>query len=98
MTSADECNYCFAPIRWLPTAAGSVMPVDADPDPDRGNVIVIAGKAGVLGLARARAARAGGESLYLHHAASCPHKAAWNKPKPKPRKGRPAPRKAVRRR
>lgn len=92
---SSTCNYCFGRLRWLTTAAGQLMPVDAEPDPKRGNVIVIGGKAGVLGPSRARAARASGVQLYLHHAATCPQAAAWNKPTPKP--GRPAPRRAVRR-
>lgn len=94
MTREGLCNYCKASILWLPTAT-TKMPVNATPDPDRGNVVVVGGLAGVLGPARARAARTAGETLYLPHVATCPHKAAWNKPKPK---GRPAPRKAVRRR
>lgn len=73
----EPCNYCTDPIRWLTTRRGARMPVDADPDPDRGNVVVVGGQAGVLDRRRAAAARNRGVPLYLHHAASCPHAHRW---------------------
>lgn len=73
----DQCNYCHAPIRWLKTGAGKNMPVDAVPDPARGNVLIVGGLAAVLGPGPARGARATGKQLYLHHAATCPHAEQW---------------------
>ncbi|TAK32287.1 MAG: hypothetical protein EPO40_02890 [Myxococcaceae bacterium] len=94
MTPADQCNYCSAPIRWVQMAkTGANMPVDVDPDPQRGNVIQLGGKYGVLGPRPAEAARARGQQLYLHHAVSCPYAARWQDKK---RTGGPSGKKARR--
>lgn len=77
MTPADQCNYCAEAIRWMTTAAGKPMPVNAAPDPVRGNVVRIGGRVGVLGRHTADAARRQGVELYLHHAATCPHRKQW---------------------
>lgn len=87
MSPADQCNFCSAPLRWLTSSTGAKMPVNAKPDNDRGNVVVLGGKAGVRGPARARAARTAGVELYLHHAVTCPDVKTWNtghRPKPRP--------------
>lgn len=55
------------------------MPLNDRPDPDRGNVIVLSGGAGVLNTGQAAAARARGVELYLHHAVTCPYASHWNK-------------------
>lgn len=79
---ADRCNFCREPILWLTTAAtGSRMPVNRWPDPDRGNVVRSDGKAGVLGADQAKAARAAGVELWLHHVVDCPYARQWNRPK-----------------
>lgn len=75
------CNYCTAPIMWLITSAGKRMPVDARPDPERGNVLRQGDHAGVLGKNQAAAARALGTPLRLHHAVTCPFASAWQNPK-----------------
>lgn len=75
--NGGRCNYCRALLLWLTTAAAKRMPVNHDPDPERGNVVVIRGVAGVLGPGPARGARAAGQQLYLHHAATCPHADQW---------------------
>lgn len=84
VTPDDQCNHCAAPIRWLTTSTGARMPVDAAPDPDRGNVVRLGGVASVLGK-QAAAARAAGVELYLHHAVSCPFADRWNKGKARAR-------------
>jgi hypothetical protein len=71
------CPDCGKPILWLTTEAHARMPVDAEPDPHRGNVILIGGVAGVLGRAKARAARAAGFDLRTHHRLKCPNADAW---------------------
>lgn len=77
MTPADQCNHCAEPIRWVTTQAGKNMPVNAAPDPDRGNVIKLGHQWGVLGPRPATAARGRGVELYLHHAVTCPYAARW---------------------
>lgn len=77
MTPADQCNFCSEPIRWMTTTNGKNMPVNAKPDPDRGNVIRLTSGAGVLGAKQATAARAHGVELFLHHVVTCPYAARW---------------------
>lgn len=77
--AAEPCNFCGSPIRWLTTRREARMPVDADPHPARGNVVIVGGHAGVLDRRRAAAARARGVPLWLHHAASCPHARRWQR-------------------
>lgn len=78
VTLDDQCNYCAAPIRWLTTSTGKRMPVDAQPDRERGNVVRLGGLAAVLGKGPAAAARDQGVDAYLHHAVTCPYAAQWN--------------------
>jgi hypothetical protein len=74
---AGVCEHCDGALLWLTTAAGKRMPVDAAPDPDRGNVIRTGAVAGVLGPGPAAAARAAGQPLWLHHVVTCPHADRW---------------------
>lgn len=69
---------CGARILWLTTDAGKRMPVDADPDPERGNIVRSGRHAGVLGDQGARSARAAGTPLWLHHRASCAKAGQWS--------------------
>ncbi|MDN5861747.1 MAG: hypothetical protein L0H84_24365 [Pseudonocardia sp.] len=96
MSPADQCNYCAAPLRWALTAAGKRMPLDAAPDAQRGNVLLLGGRAAVLGPGPARGARSDGQTLYLPHAVFCPHARHWSTKKPARR--RPSPAQAGRRR
>lgn len=66
---------------WLVTGAGKRMPVDARPDPERGNIVRQGDHAGVLGPGPAAGARARGVPLRLHHAVTCPFAARWNRRK-----------------
>jgi hypothetical protein len=75
------CPDCAAPILWLTTGTGARMPVDANPDPVRGNVIVDRQYAGVLGHTKAAAARVAGRPLHTHHRVTCPHAAKWARSK-----------------
>lgn len=75
---SGTCEHCDAELLWLTTAAGRRMPVNAKPDPARGNVIRTGRVAGVLGPGPAAAARATGQPLWLHHAVTCPHANRWN--------------------
>lgn len=77
----DQCNYCAAPIKWLTSANGKRMPVNAQPDQERGNVVLLGQKAAVLGPSKATAARAQGVEAYLHHAADCPYAVQWRQDK-----------------
>jgi len=86
---AGECEHCHTPLLWLTTDAGKRMPVNADPDPVRGNVVRIGKVAAVLGLNKANAARLTGTVLWLHHVVSCPHADRWHTPaKARPKKAR----------
>jgi hypothetical protein len=71
------CEHCSAALLWLTTSAGKRMPVNAEPDPERGNVMRSGGVAGVLGASLAAAARAAGKPLWLHHVVTCPHADRW---------------------
>jgi len=73
------CSDCQAPILWLLTSNNKRMPVDAAPDPKRGNVIRQGHQAGVLGKTQADAARAAGTELRTHHALTCPYAGRWQR-------------------
>lgn len=73
------CEHCEAPIQWLTTSAGKQMPVNAAPDPERGNVVLLGARAGVLGAGQAAAARARGVQVFLHHAVTCPFAHRWQR-------------------
>lgn len=79
LNTPTTCNYCSAEILWLRTTTGKLMPVDARPDPERGNVLRHGDRGGVLGKNQAAAARAAGTPLRLHHAVSCPFASAWQR-------------------
>lgn len=72
------CEHCDAELLWLTAAADKRMPVNAAPDPDRGNVVRSGPVAGVLGASQAAAARAAGTRLWLHHTVTCPHADRWH--------------------
>jgi len=71
----SRCITCGAPIRWCVTEAGRRMPINLQPDPERGNVIVTqAGVGKVLGLAEAIEARRLGVRVFLPHFATPPRR------------------------
>ncbi len=68
-----RCRSCGALIRWVVTQAGKAMPLDPQPDRERGNVFVhVGGEAEVFGAEMAQTVRIGGVQLYLSHFATCP--------------------------
>lgn len=67
------CRSCDAPIRFVRTVKGALMPLNADPDPD-GNVtvnddIATVHAPGQLGL--------DDEQRWMPHHATCPQAADW---------------------
>ena len=74
----EPCNYCRGQILWLRTAKGALMPVDAAPDPQRGNVLRHGDTAAVIGKpSQAAALRAAGPQLRTHHRLTCPQARLW---------------------
>lgn len=88
----SRCRSCDSPIRWAKTAAGKVIPIDAEPNP-KGNLQL--GYVGgymiaiVVGPADAVAAQAAGIELYVSHFSSCPNAATHRRPNPVRRPGQP---------
>lgn len=80
---SDRCKSCGAPVVWSLTPAGARAPIDAEPDVEKGNVLLLApsGFAGLLSVVLSKgslvAARGGGVALRLNHWATCPDKAEW---------------------
>jgi hypothetical protein len=80
---SDVCRSCGAPIRWVLTATGQRMPLNVDPDGQRGNVLVCdtpalarayavpPGHAVVLSAGAAAGRRLAGLDLHLSHFATC---------------------------
>jgi hypothetical protein len=80
-----RCRACPAPVKWVIMASGKRNPLDREPDPERGNVIIVdsdelaaaldvpLGRAVALGGARLKRAReTPGRDLYISHFATCP--------------------------
>lgn len=72
---------CGQPIIWtLNVSTGRRMPVDAEPDPERGNVVLISGNNGPESrvLTRdERERRMTTTGLYVSHFATCPKAAEF---------------------
>jgi hypothetical protein len=65
-----NCKSCGAPIRWVKTATGKAMPLDANPTP-KGNVIIVKGVAQIGGD---HPDLLPGEALrFTSHFATCPN-------------------------
>lgn len=77
----DQCRSCLKPIQWAVTDNDKHMPVDAFPDPERGNVSLYPDggtmRAVVVPKAKAAAMRARGHQLHLSHHATCPDGPKW---------------------
>jgi hypothetical protein len=83
VTARCRSPKCGAPIRWVKTAGGKAIPLDAEPNQD-GNVQVgyIGGEevAIVLNDAADRAAaQVDGQQLYMPHHATCPDVKAFRR-------------------
>lgn len=80
METRCRSAHCDAPIKWLRTASGKRIPVDAEPNSD-GNVQLawVGGEqvAIVLNAADRAAAQVDGCELYMPHHATCPDVGRW---------------------
>lgn len=92
MTAGDDkCRGCGQPIEWVRMASGKWNPLNPDPDPARGNVLVCddpglaashdthVGRAVALGPDAARHARESGRDVHLSHFATCPARGRFRK-------------------
>ncbi len=84
-----ECRSCGAPIRWVVTMTGKRIPLDRQPDPDKGNVRRVEQYGGelrahVLTSSDAEAARGEGEPLWVAHFTTCPNADAHRSRPPRP--------------
>ncbi|ANZ35547.1 hypothetical protein BBK82_05085 [Lentzea guizhouensis] len=81
----SSCNHCGARLLWATTRSNGVrMPLDAEPSPERGNVLVTEERgvlmAAVVGRkSLAAAMRAAGQHLHLHHGVTCPDRSRWHR-------------------
>lgn len=80
----NTCDHCDARLLWAVTVNEKAMPLDAEPNPLRGNVLVTeqAGqfRASVVGKrSTAAAMRQAGQRMHLHHAVSCPYASRWHR-------------------
>lgn len=67
----SACRGCGAPIRWVRTEHGNLMPIDPDPDPD-GNVELVDDLGEELvAIVHAQPTLTGGDRWMPHHA-TCP--------------------------
>lgn len=82
---AQVCEKCEAPIeKLLMATTGNRNPINAEPDPERGNIWKITygrdkGKGLTLGGPLLDAARKEGLALHLSHFATCPEAESFRK-------------------
>jgi hypothetical protein len=74
-----SCKSCGAAIRFVKSERGFTMCLNAEPDAQRGNVLVEAGMARVLNRQQALIRRGLGTELLLSHHATCPDAAAFTR-------------------
>ena len=76
----SRCRSCQTEIVWAETEHGKRMPVDAEPDPERGS-IVLREREGEAPLAIAGVGPEAfpGEPLHSAHFATCPDAKAWRR-------------------
>lgn len=87
--NARYCRSCRARIDWVTLPTGRRMPINPEPDRERGNVMLIdteldadvydtvVGRFVVLGEVAALMERQRGIDLYLSHFESCPEAESW---------------------
>lgn len=86
----EPCDHCGELIMWLIHAeTGNRAPITAKPH-ELGNIVRQGSTYGVLPLAKARAARAAGTPLRVHHAVTCPYADQWRNKPTKPSRRRKA--------
>lgn len=74
-----KCRSCGADILWIHSAAGNLMPLDAEPVAN-GNIFVLDGKARFVSNDLFEPMLPEGPR-YQSHFASCPEAAKWRKKK-----------------
>jgi hypothetical protein len=81
----SQCRSCSAEIRWVFTAMGGRIPLDAEPVAD-GNIVLRGHTAHVI---KADTVVPPGEPRYMPHHATCPDAKRWRtgKPAAPPRRG-----------
>lgn len=70
------CSSCPATIIWAVTTGGKLMPVDAEPNPDRGNVELVllpAGQRHPTAVVHGQPPLMAEHPLHLSHFATCPN-------------------------
>ena len=86
-TTDTLCSSCHAPIAWLPTIGGKMMPVDCEPTPD-GNLLLGGDPAAVIihvkpedkpKILRQLEALGKPAFFYTSHFATCPNAAQHRK-------------------
>jgi hypothetical protein len=84
--SRDQCDSCHADVIRAVTVNGKGTPVDAEPNPEKGNLVLLRTKGRPLALSisnlneQAReAAKRQGVPLFLSHFASCPDAEKWRR-------------------
>ena len=86
-TQIQHCRTCGAPIYWLKNVkTGKPAPIDAETDPEKGNVLVNSedgtyatlSRAGVYEVQHA-AAYSGVNPLHTNHFMTCPQAKTWHK-------------------
>lgn len=76
---SDLCG-CGKRMRWVQMGSGKRMPLDAEPDPVKGNIALVGGVWCVL--SRAELADLGGDRpRYTSHFATCPDAAKHRRPR-----------------
>lgn len=69
--STSTCRGCGAPIRWVRTTHGNLMPLDAEPDPDGNVELIDSFLDGLVAVVHTQPTMFGGERWMPHHA-TCP--------------------------
>lgn len=72
----SACRSCGAPIRWVTTGAGNLMPLNAEPDP-AGNIEVLEGDWAVVHPAGQTTLDPG--ERWMPHWAVCPQAKEWRR-------------------
>lgn len=71
---AAACSSCKAPVLWVTTVAGKMMPVDAEPRTD-GNLAIVGAESHAFDMEDAML----GRPRFGSHFATCPDAPAWRK-------------------
>lgn len=71
------CGICGTPVLWAATPAGKPVPVNPEPEPERGTLALSVHHgqliAGALRRNQVAGARAAGLPLHASHVTDCPH-------------------------